>query len=608
MQYDFELIFLLCYLNRRRFYTKEKVAGMSGNWLLSNLKYTDDQADDYLYDEPYEESGDDPDMDPYMDPDEDQDEESYGESYDGRYGDADGESYRESDADRESYRESDVDREIEENGVSYRYSDEDAQSDRAGDSHISKPAKILTAINIIITLTLSLYYIVVFTDFPYISEARDLWIETAMTTADHQWLATWFLPRQLIERVMSRQIITDEDTLSNPNLLHPLVSGETARQPGMQDGNGESDSKDAAGGASSADAGSGSSNSQTGMLSPGDGTADGGSLADAGANAYLSPGGSEYALVPGKDIPIRLPGADFPGWGFFGAPEYEEVENTFPTVGSVDEFGNTVIVSDREEDITVVEIRKTGYTGRIMIVPDPSRVVVRHTRKKNVQGQLIKSFLTEYDAIAGMNGNGFDDPEGHGNGGSIIGWSVSDGAAWGEGAKSAYASVGFNDEHVLMVGTIKNFETHNIRDLAQYGPTLIVDGKKLISGSGGWGIQPRSAIGQREDGAVLMATFDGRQPGYSLGITAGEVADILYQYGCVNAGLCDGGSSSIMMYDGKVLGKPSTPMKDTGRYLPNAFLVLRNNSSAGTTGVGGVAEAAAAGATADTPKGKSSEV
>jgi exopolysaccharide biosynthesis protein len=178
-----------------------------------------------------------------------------------------------------------------------------------------------------------------------------------------------------------------------------------------------------------------------------------------------------------------------------------------------------------------------------------------------------------------MNGNGFSDPDGHGQGGAIIGWSVSGGVAWGCGNKGEYASVGLNEDNVLVVGTIKDFGQHRIRDLAQYGPTLIADGKRLISGSAGWGLQPRSAIGQREDGAIILATFDGRQPGHSVGITAGEVADILYIYGCVNAGLCDGGSSSVMMYDGRILGKPSTPMKDTGRYLPNAFLVLKRSSA-----------------------------
>jgi exopolysaccharide biosynthesis protein len=201
-----------------------------------------------------------------------------------------------------------------------------------------------------------------------------------------------------------------------------------------------------------------------------------------------------------------------------------------------------------------------------------------------------------------MNGNGFDDPEGHGRGGVITGWSVSDGKIWGQGSMSEYASVGLNDQDVLMVGVIKDFKKHNIRDLAQYGPTLIIDGKKMIKGSGGWGLQPRSAIGQREDGAILLATFDGRQPGHSLGITAGEVADILFQYGCLNAGLCDGGSSSIMMYEGEVLGKPSTPMKDTGRYLPNAFLVLRKPA-----GEDGAAEQDS-GDLKYAPKGRSSEI
>ena len=471
--------------------------------------------------------------------------------------------------------------------------------------------KFLMAVNITIALTLSIYFLTVFTDVPVLSDARDLWIETAMTTMEHHWLATNFFPRWLVDRVMDKQVITDEDTLSDPSLIHSYVASKGALNVHV-DATGNNLSN-GAGVISDIQVGTGSSDNQSGAASA-DKKASG-----SNTNRYQSENGTNFSFFsPATQSGASYQGFQLPDMGFFDGFDFYPVQDIedmlpdFPAVGDIDEFGNTVIVSDRDEEIYVVEIRKTGYTGRILFVPDPSRVVVRHTRKKNVQGEFIKSFLNEHDAIAGMNGNGFDDPEGHGKGGVIIGWSVADGVAWGSGAKSAYASIGFNDQHVLLAGTIKDFEAHSIRDLAQYGPSLIVDGKKLISGSGGWGLQPRSGIGQREDGTILMATFDGRQPGHSLGITAGEVADILVQYGCVNAGLCDGGSSSIMMYDGDVLGKPSTPMKDTGRYLPNAFLVLRksDDQNAGLDAASALAasSAIAEGASViETPKGRSSE-
>lgn len=446
-------------------------------------------------------------------------------------------------------------------------------------------ARNITIINVLVALLITFYYLLVFADLPLFSEARDLWIETAMTTAEHQWLATKLFPIWLIDRVMSKQVVTDEDTLSNPSLLFKSVSKyqQNAAAAGSQGA-----ARGTGSGAGAGAAGSGAAGAETGGPGPGGGAGSLGGMAqeqpgmDGGIGAGQRLPGMGAAQADSDGNPL-FPQLDIdslynnPGWSKY-LPGTDAAAGI--SVGDKDEFGNTYIVVDEAEDVTIVEVRKGGFVGRILTVPDPSRVVVRNTRRKNVQGELIKSFLDEYDAIAGMNGNGFDDPEGHGKGGVIIGWSVSDGESWGHGSKSEYASVGFNEQDVLMVGIIKDFNKHNIRDLAQYGPTIIVDGKKLISGSGGWGVQPRSAIGQREDGAVLLATFDGRQPGHSLGITAGEVADLFLQYGCLNAGLCDGGSSSIMMYDGQVIGKPSTPMKDTGRYLPNAFLVLKKEPSA----------------------------
>lgn len=105
-----------------------------------------------------------------------------------------------------------------------------------------------------------------------------------------------------------------------------------------------------------------------------------------------------------------------------------------------------------------------------------------------------------------------------------------------------------------------------------FGPPLIVDGKKMITeGDGGWGVGPRTAIGQKKDGTVLFLVIDGRQPGYSIGATLRDVQDILFEKGCYIAANLDGGSSSTLYLNGKVVNKPADLLGE--RMIPTAFIV-----------------------------------
>ena len=78
---------------------------------------------------------------------------------------------------------------------------------------------------------------------------------------------------------------------------------------------------------------------------------------------------------------------------------------------------------------------------------------------------------------------------------------------------------------------------------------------------------------QTGDGQVLLLVVDGRQPGYSIGCTMGDLADIMERYGAEQACNLDGGSSSIMYYNGRKITRPSAGDKQNGRRLPNAFVV-----------------------------------
>ena len=110
-----------------------------------------------------------------------------------------------------------------------------------------------------------------------------------------------------------------------------------------------------------------------------------------------------------------------------------------------------------------------------------------------------------------------------------------------------------------------SFRTHD--GLAS---ALIINGEVQSKNLGG-GVNPRTAIGQCDDGSVLLLVLDGRSIN-TLGATMQDVADIMLEYGAVNAGNLDGGSSSVMVYGGEIINNCASV---TGpRNIPTAFIVL----------------------------------
>jgi len=339
------------------------------------------------------------------------------------------------------------------------------------------------------------YYLTAFTNFPGLSHLRVLWIETAMTTADHQWLATYLFPRYVIDDIMSKQAGVTDTVSDNSNI--------DVASPGSYDWSGDTDNTDR----------------RRGTI-----------------------------IMPEREV---------------------------KKVGDKDEHGNKIVIEDAANGLRAVEVTGGTFAGKVIIVDDPSQVVVRHTSLSS-RGQTILEFMDEHDAIAGLNANGFADPDGHGKGDEILYWSMAGGDIWksGDGSVPADAiTMGFDTDNILIVGLIKDFSAYNFRDFVQFKPALIVNGELQVTDSAGWGVQPRSAIGQTADGKVVLVAVDGRQL-HSVGATVYDIALIMQTYGVVNAGTCDGGSTTVMAYDGKLITKPSTPMEN-GRYLPNAILVLK---------------------------------
>mgnify|MGYP002517544173 CR=1 FL=1 len=111
-----------------------------------------------------------------------------------------------------------------------------------------------------------------------------------------------------------------------------------------------------------------------------------------------------------------------------------------------------------------------------------------------------------------------------------------------------------------------------VRDAVSFGPILIVNGvPNDVSGTGG-GLNPRTAIGQRADGAVLFLVIDGRQAS-SLGASMNDLINIMLEYEAVNAANLDGGSSSVLYWGDELLTVNSSLVGL--RRMPNAFLIKK---------------------------------
>lgn len=200
------------------------------------------------------------------------------------------------------------------------------------------------------------------------------------------------------------------------------------------------------------------------------------------------------------------------------------------------------------------------YNAHIMIVRDPSKVYLGTSTENfstSIPGTRIDDQIETDGAIAGVNAGAFFD---NGTSDPSVG-SVPEGLVYSKGAckwttgsppNGIKGFAGFNKDNILVVAqdnlSKAQAEELNIRDGCCFGPVLIMNGEinqEAYNSNSGW--NPRTAVGQRKDGAVVFVCIDGRQAG-SMGGTYKDVIDIMIEYGVVNACNMDGGSSSIMVY------------------------------------------------------------
>lgn len=254
------------------------------------------------------------------------------------------------------------------------------------------------------------------------------------------------------------------------------------------------------------------------------------------------------------------------------------------TIEYANEYERAILEKDPgNDDYKIINIEGKGYSGYLAAIYDPSRIKTVVTKKLGKCGQYLKTMADDNDALIAINGGGFIDPNYNSNGANPLGITFADGRLITSNVYSgAGGLIGFTQENKLVLGkmSVQEAKNMNVRDAVTFGPFLIVNGKASeVLGNGGWGTAPRTAIGQRKDGIVLFLVIDGRtvkKPGADMN----DLIEIMQRYGAYNAANLDGGTSSVMYVDGKIINDPvdSTGAHKT-RFISTGFILTKKEAS-----------------------------
>ena len=242
---------------------------------------------------------------------------------------------------------------------------------------------------------------------------------------------------------------------------------------------------------------------------------------------------------------------------------------------------------DEDGDGIIIEpVKGKGYSGYMMVVLDPSRVIMGSIPSSyGRQGYKLHEYVEHFEGVAGINAGGFYDPGGMGDGSIPDSVVVVEGQIYymeyGCGTENGGGIAAFDSQHRLHVEksmTRQELIDNDIQYAVCYGPVLIHNGVSADPASLRVSINPRTAIGQCADGAVLMLVIDGRQV-VSMGAKYQDLVEIMERYGAVNAVNLDGGSSSMLWFQDHYVNNSSSVIGV--RDMPTSFVILKEGANNG---------------------------
>ncbi len=393
----------------------------------------------------------------------------------------------------------------------------------------SKWRKVPAVIGRLFIIGIIGYLICVYSNNSFISKWRTIYIETAMSTMTHQWLATAFIPPDVVNAVM---VDVEESQESQREL-------ESAWERQVE--------------------------INTEQVSDQEEIIEG--IVKTDEELFFE----KYWEIDTEDFRNFLQ----------EHPEYLEngydhinIEDLDKQFGLTSIYGDTLLSIDAPNNLLLFDLRTTDYVGKLAIVKNPAQVDLDQCEDLGNIGDPIWEFGERNDALVAINASRFKDDGGVGMGGIVCGSLVIDGVDYGRPHKGTWKFFGMKYDNLFYVTNYKNADVSEYRWAVECYPALVVNGENVIEGTFGMGIQPRTTIGQTRTGDFMFLEIDGRQVGYAIGASISECGDIMVRYGCYQGADLDGGSSSVMWYKGGLITKSCSATR-TGRYTPDAIIIRR---------------------------------
>lgn len=411
----------------------------------------------------------------------------------------------------------------------------------------SKQKKPLKTLAILLTCLLLLegaYFFCMYTSNSFVSYWRTVWVNTALSTMNHRWLATKLMPKDVVQRVIdhnmqvSQQVAGKASTWgnSNPNRRQLDVDVQDTTkmtEEEIQEMNREKFYE---------------------LYWE---------LDQATMESYLAD--HPEALENGWDhIYINEAGLDDQGTSIYTT------------------FGEQVLAIDSYNSLLLLRVQGDKYRGVLAVGKDPSLLGLEWAPGIGKTGSNVGDIADRVGGHLAMTGSGFIDEDafgnqGNGNGGILSGYAMCNKiAAQGRPSKNVdwhtFVRLELHEDNLMYICNITDPVSEDCTDATEFEPAMIVDGEVLVSN---WWIElnPRTAIGQSDKYEFLMLCIEGRNPAAGIvGTDINECAKILKTHNCMQAINLDGGTSTIMWYDGKYVVRCSNLALPKGRTLPNAFV------------------------------------
>ena len=407
----------------------------------------------------------------------------------------------------------------------------------AGKQKSGKGRRVLAGVLIALALLESLYCLLIFSNIPAIVNLRNDYIVTAMSTMSHTWLATYFIPKDIIEDVMQgiadAQIRQDgiQSTWTRPTepaTPESMPTQETTTTPPVQ--------------------------TETEPVT----------AQDQQDFFTLFHELDKQSML---DYVKENPQVTAEGWDHIRVDEAGLQEDGLPVYTTA---GDQVLAIDAENQILILRVSGSGYRGVLSIAKDPARLRLGISEHLGGMGEHAGDIAQRYGGVLAMTGSGFLDEGGGGNGGELAGACMSDGKSYGEHYGWGYKRLELREDNRMYIMDSYQYFSDDCTDAVEFRPAMIVDGEDIYDNLY-TGTQPRACLGQNYQGEILMLVIEGRLAS-SAGTNVAECTEILLRYDCAQAMNLDGGTSAIMWYNGRYITRCSNTVLDEGRYLPNAWV------------------------------------